>query len=84
MKKEDSVHGFGPAVYYSIPGYRGSLGLISAIHGKFCDSCNRVRLTSQGFLKTCLCYDEGTDLRAVLRAGLSEEEIRRTLREQML
>ena len=83
MKKEDSVHGFGPAVYYSIPGYRGSLGLISAIHGKFCDSCNRVRLTSQGFLKTCLCYDEGADLRAVLRAGLSEEEMRRTLREQM-
>ena len=83
MKKDDSVHGFGPAVYYSIPGYRGSLGLISAIHGKFCDSCNRVRLTSQGFLKTCLCYDEGTDLRAVLRAGLPEGEMHRILRERL-
>ena len=83
MKKDDSVHGFGPAVYYSIPGYRGSLGLISAIHGKFCDSCNRVRLTSQGFLKTCLCYDEGTDLRAVLRSGLPEGEMHRILRERL-
>ena len=39
----------------------------SAVHGKFCSSCNRIRLTSTGFLKTCLCYDQGADLRAVLR-----------------
>lgn len=83
MEKETSFHGFGPAVYYSIPGYRGSLGLISALHGKFCASCNRVRLTSQGFLKTCLCYDEGADLRAVLRAGLPEQEMRSRLREAL-
>ena len=38
-----------------------------AVHGKFCSSCNRIRLTSTGFLKTCLCYDQGADLRAVLR-----------------
>ena len=37
------------------------------MHGKFCSSCNRIRLTSTGFLKTCLCYDQGADLRAVLR-----------------
>ena len=35
-------------VYYRIPGFKGSIGLISAIHGKFCSDCNRVRLTSQG------------------------------------
>lgn len=69
MEEDHSSHGFGPAVYYHIPGFAGSIGFISAIHGKFCHQCNRVRLTAQGMLKTCLCYDDGTDLRAVLREG---------------
>lgn len=68
MVKDERFHGYGPAVYYQIPGYKGSIGFISAIHGKFCSSCNRVRLTSQGFLKTCLCFDEGCDLRELLRS----------------
>ena len=59
------------------------MGLISAIHGKFCDTCNRVRLTSQGCLKTCLCYNDGADLRAILRAGLPETEMRAALLESM-
>ena len=42
------------------------VGFISAIHGKFCGSCNRVRLTSRGFLKLCLCYENGVDLRDLL------------------
>lgn len=83
MQKDDRQHGCGPAVYYTIPGYRGSVGLISAIHGKFCGTCNRVRLTSHGFLKTCLCYNDGADLRAVLRAGLPETEMRKALLEVM-
>lgn len=83
MREDYRQHGYGPAVYYTIPGFQGSIGLISAIHGKFCDSCNRVRLTSEGFLKTCLCYNEGKDLRSVLRAQLPEKEMRQQLREQM-
>lgn len=79
MHRDRRHHGFGPAVYYTIPGYRGSVGLISAIHGKFCGTCNRVRLTSQGYLKTCLCYNDGTDLRAILRSGLPEKEMRAAL-----
>ena len=69
LAKDHTEHGYGPAVYYRIPGALGSVGLISAIHGKFCDECNRVRLTSQGFLKTCLCYEDGVDLRPVLRSA---------------
>ena len=61
--------GNGPAVYYSIDGFKGNIGFINAVHGAFCDSCNRVRLTSTGFLKTCLCYDEGADLKNPLRQG---------------
>ena len=83
LQKDNRRHGYGPAVYYTIPGYQGSVGLISAIHGKFCGTCNRVRLTSQGYLKTCLCYNDGTDLRAILRAGLPETEMRAALLDSM-
>ena len=54
--KDDSVHGNGPAVYYHIPGFIGSVGFISAIHGVFCSNCNRIRMTATGELKPCLCY----------------------------
>ena len=83
MQRDSRQHGCGPAVYYSIPGFRGSVGLISAIHGKFCGTCNRVRLTSRGYLKTCLCYNDGADLRSVLRAGLPETEMHKALLETM-
>jgi len=62
---DDSVHGNGPAKYIHIPGFSGSVGFISAMHGKFCSSCNRIRLTSKGLLKTCLCYSDSTDLMPV-------------------
>ena len=69
MDKDNRTHGPGPAVYYQIPGFMGSIGLISAVHGSFCGSCNRIRLTSQGYLKACLCYEDGVDLRSILRDG---------------
>jgi cyclic pyranopterin phosphate synthase len=83
LTADKTMHGFGPAVYYHIPGYQGSIGLISAIHGKFCDKCNRIRLTSTGFLKGCLCYNTGADLREILRANEAEDEKRRHLTETM-
>ena len=64
---DKSVHGNGPAVYYKIPGARGSIGFISAMHGKFCDHCNRIRLTSQGKIKPCLCFEESVDLGEILK-----------------
>lgn len=69
MEPDGRSHGYGPAVYYKIPGFMGGIGLISAIHGKFCSDCNRIRLTSTGYLKTCLCYEDGADLREVLRGN---------------
>ena len=69
-----AAFGDGPAVYYSAPGWRGSIGLIAAVHGKFCASCNRVRLTSQGFLRPCLASESGTDLRALLRSGADDAD----------
>lgn len=62
IRRDNRIHGNGPAVYYRIPGASGSIGFISAMHGKFCQSCNRIRLTSQGKLKPCLCFGESVDL----------------------
>ena len=73
LTPDSSVHGNGPAVYWHIPGFLGSVGFISAIHGKFCSTCNRVRLTSTGCLKGCLCYEAGEDLRTPLRSGELDE-----------
>lgn len=83
MKEDSEVHGFGPARYYQIPGFQGGVGFISAIHGKFCQDCNRVRLTAQGFLKTCLCYEEGVDLREILRENLADDERQKRLEAAM-
>ena len=73
--------GDGPAVYYSVPGWKGDIGFIAAVHGKFCASCNRVRLTSQGFLRPCLASETGCDLRTLLRGGAADEELLQAIRE---
>ena len=71
-------HGNGPAVYYRIPGFEGSIGFISAMHGKFCNTCNRIRLTSTGDLKPCLCYGDIYPLKELLKSGTDDE-----IREQI-
>lgn len=81
-REELSRMGSGPAVYYQFSDLKVPVGFISAIHRKFCDTCNRVRLTAEGYLKLCLCYDEGEDLRRVLREG--EKENLRTIMEQTI
>ena len=73
--------GDGPAVYYTVPGWKGDIGFIAAVHGKFCASCNRVRLTSQGFLRPCLASETGCDMRALLRGGAADEELLQAIRE---
>ena len=67
LHEVDERRGNGPAHYYASAALTGRIGMIDAVSHKFCAGCNRVRLTSTGLLKPCLCYGEGTDLRAVLR-----------------
>ena len=78
---QEHALGDGPAVYYTVPGWQGSIGFIAAVHGKFCASCNRVRLTSQGFLRPCLASETGCDLRALLRSGADEAQLLAAIRE---
>jgi cyclic pyranopterin phosphate synthase len=67
--------GSGPALYYSLSGFAGKIGFINAMSHSFCENCNRLRLTSEGFLKLCLSSDLGLDIRALLRRGASEGEL---------
>lgn len=81
MQPDETVHGNGPAVYYRIPGFAGTVGLILAVHEKFCQNCNRIRLSATGKIKPCLCYAETTDLRRMLRDGSDDRQIREVLKQ---
>ncbi len=60
---------------FTLPGYKGALGLIQGYSRKFCETCNKVRITPAGMLKTCL-YDNGAlDLKMLLRSGADDPEI---------
>ena len=77
-------HGYGPAIYYKADGFNGSIGFISSIHDIFCDGCNRLRLTSEGYLKYCLCYEDGADLRHIVRSDDNKDMIVERLREEFI
>lgn len=77
------ARGNGPAVYYRLPGAAGSIGVITPMTHTYCGSCNRVRLTADGRLRTCLFGDHEVDLRTPLRAGEPLEPFfRRALAEK--
>ncbi len=65
----------GPARIYSFADAPGRIGLISSVSQPACAFCNRLRITAQGMLLSCLYNSEGLDLRQALRGGLSNEEI---------
>ena len=69
----------GPADEYRVRGplgeHRGTLGFITPVSDRFCDTCNRMRLTQDGFLKGCLFGHNDVDLLRPMRGGASEEEL---------
>jgi cyclic pyranopterin phosphate synthase len=60
---------------------RGEIGFISPVSQPFCGDCNRIRLTAEGMLRTCLFSLHETDLRAPLRAGASDDELEQIVRD---
>ena len=65
----------------TVPGFKGSLGIIAAYSRTFCGTCNRIRLTPVGTLKTCL-YDQGVfNIKNMLRQGASKEELAMAIKE---
>jgi cyclic pyranopterin phosphate synthase len=69
----------GPAKRYSLEGARGEIGLIGAVSEHFCNQCNRLRLTPDGKIRTCLFSDDEIDLKEFLRKGGKDEDLRKRL-----
>ncbi len=80
-------HGEGPARMFDLESSdkrKGAVGFISPISHHFCDQCNRLRLTSEGKLRSCLLNDKETDLKSLLRGGASDQEIIGSIRQTIL
>lgn len=74
---ESQVRGNGPADVFQIPGAIGTLGFISQMSECFCDRCNRMRLSADGWLRPCLLNQSNQiDLKTLLRAGANPGELR--------
>jgi GTP 3',8-cyclase len=79
---EGCVTGAGPADIFQIPGAKGTLGFISQMSECFCDRCNRMRLSADGWLRPCLLNETGQlDLKSSLRQGVSMLELRDRVRD---
>jgi cyclic pyranopterin phosphate synthase len=75
---ESQVRGNGPADIFQIPNAKGTLGFISQMSECFCDRCNRVRLSADGWLRPCLLNETAqVDLKTSLRKGIAAIEIRK-------
>ena len=79
---ESRVKGNGPADVFQIPGAQGTLGFISQMSECFCDRCNRMRLSADGWLRPCLLNETGQiDLKSALRNGVSTTQLREQVRQ---
>lgn len=65
----------GPANYIKIENYIGKIGFISPMSNCFCQDCNRIRLTSDGFIKRCLHYNYGENLKKYIKNGIDDEQL---------
>ena len=83
--KEANIKGNGPADVFQIPGAKGTLGFISQMSECFCDRCNRVRLSADGWLRPCLLNETGQiDLKTAVRQGVDWAEIRAEVSQLLL
>jgi GTP 3',8-cyclase len=73
--------GAGPATYLKIIGKRLKIGFITPMSQHFCETCNRVRLSSEGTLYLCLGQSDKLELRPLIQQGLSDDEIKAAIKE---
>jgi cyclic pyranopterin phosphate synthase len=69
------------ATYRFADGAPGRIGVISSVTEPFCDTCNRLRLTAEGMMRSCLFSLDETDLRAPMREGAGDDDLERLIRE---
>jgi cyclic pyranopterin phosphate synthase len=82
---ESNVRGNGPADVFQIPGALGTLGFISQMSECFCDRCNRMRLSADGWLRPCLLNETGQiDLKTALRNGVDPADLREQVSQLLM
>ena len=74
----------GPASEYDFADGKGRIGIITAVSNPFCDHCNRIRMTANGKLRTCLFSTHETVLKELIRGNASDDEIVKTFRDAVL
>jgi cyclic pyranopterin phosphate synthase len=75
LQSETKTESFGPAKLCSFPGAAGKIGFIAPLSRHFCHTCNRLRLTADGKLRTCLFSEKEIDIKESLRKGYSIEDL---------
>jgi GTP 3',8-cyclase len=65
----------GPALRYTFEGAVGEIGFIPGMSNHFCENCNRLRLTANGYLRPCLLTDMQEDIKGPMRRGASDDEL---------
>lgn len=76
--------GYGIPDRYQFEDGVGEIGFISSVSEPFCEYCNRIRITSDGKLRTCLFSQRETDLRSLVRGEASDEEIKNVIRHAVM
>jgi len=74
----------GPANYFRIKGAKGTIGFITALSQHFCETCNRIRLTSEGKLRPCLFSNKGIDIKKAIRKLARDKKNDRFLRKEII
>ncbi|TDJ48493.1 MAG: GTP 3',8-cyclase MoaA [Nitrospina sp.] len=80
---KDSLE-IGPASEYKFTDGKGKIGIITAVSNPFCDYCNRIRMTADGKLRTCLFSTNEHNLKELIRGGANDEEIENKIREALV
>jgi len=80
----DINSGNGPAKYFQIKGGQGTIGFITALSQHFCETCNRIRLTSEGKLRPCLFSNKEIDIRGAIRKLAKDKKNERLLRKKVI
>jgi GTP 3',8-cyclase len=84
LEETSDIKTNGPAENYKIIGGKGSVGFIGALSHKFCSTCNRLRVTSDGKIRPCLYIDKEYDVLKHIREGASADELRAFVEEIIL
>jgi len=82
FEKDERIPGAGPAEYYRVKGTGCVVGFISPVSRHFCEYCNRLRLTADGNLKSCLLRPREINILKLLRGGAADKEIEKVLKEE--